>query len=94
MKIIYTPESVHDLKRLRDFIAQKSPNAASRIANSLKIGIKKLKTFPSMGIEVPEAESETIRDLILGDYIVRYLLLKDNIFILRAWHQKEDWKET
>ena len=94
MKTIYTPESVRDLQRLREFIAIKNPNAASRIANALQTGIKKLKTFPNLGTDVREDESKMIRDLVLGDYIVRYLLLKESIYILRIWHQKEDWKET
>lgn len=94
MKIKYTPESVSDLQRLREFNAEENPNAAARIAKSLQIGVQKLKTFPLLGIEVKEAESEKIRDLVLGDYIVRYFLLKELIYILRVWHQKEDWKET
>lgn len=94
MKIIYTPELIADLKRLREFIAIENPNAATRIASSLQMGIKKLKTFPKLGLEVTEANSELIRDLILGDYIVRYLVLKEIIYILRIWHQKEDWRKT
>lgn len=91
MKIIFTPESIEDLKRLREFIAAKSPDAANRIANSLMTGIRKLKTFPNLGIEVTKAKSDMIRDLILGDYIVRYLVLQETIHILRIWHHKEDW---
>ncbi len=94
MKIIFTPEAVNDLQRLREFIEIKNPEAVSRIAKSLQIGIKKLKDFPNLGVEVKEDKSGLIRDLILGDYIVRYLPLKKIIHILRVWHQKEDWKKT
>ena len=94
MKIIYTPEAVNDLKHLREFIEIKNPEAASRFAKSLQTGIKKLKTFPNLGIDVKEDESGLIKDLILGDYIVRYLPLKEVIHILRIWHHKEDWKKT
>ncbi len=88
MKIIYTPEAVNDLQRLREFIEIKNTEAASRIAKSLQIGIKKLKTFPNLGVDVNEDESGLIKDLILGDYIVRYLPLKEVIHILRIWHHK------
>lgn len=94
MNIIYTPESIHDLQRLREFIAEKNPNAAAKTAQALKTGIKKLKSFPKLGTDVPEDESKRIRDLILGDYIVRYLYLEDLIYVLRVWHHKENWKET
>jgi len=65
MKIIYTPEGVNDLRRLREFIEIKNSNAASKIAKSLQIGIKKLKNFPNLGVEVKEDESGLIKDLIL-----------------------------
>lgn len=91
MKIIFTPESIDDLRRLREFIAQNNPDFANRIANYLVIGIGKLKTFPNLGVEVKKAKSDMIRDLILGDYIVRYLVLQKAIHILRIWHHKEDW---
>ena len=92
MKIIYTPEAVNDLQRLREFIEIKNPKAAAKTAQSLQTGIKKLKTFPHLGIQVKEDESDRIKDLLLGDYIVRYLPLKEVIYILRVWHQKEDWQ--
>lgn len=93
MEIIFTPESIEDLKKLREFIEKNNPDAANRIANYILTGIRKLKTFPYIGIEVTKAKSDMIRDLILGDYIVRYLILKETIHILRIWHHKEDWSK-
>jgi len=91
MKISYTPEAIRDLIRLREFIEQKNPQAAQRIANAIRKGIKQLKLFPNIGIEVEEApNSEMVRDLILGNYIVRYLLKTKDVIILRIWHHKEN----
>ena len=91
MKIVFTPESIEDLSRLREFIEHKNPDAAKRIANSLVDGISKLKRFPYLGVEVSSAPNpELIRDLILGNYFVRYLILDKTINILRMWHHKED----
>lgn len=90
MKISYSPEAIEDLTRLREFIAVKSPLAAQRIANELLVGIEKLKVFPKMGIAVTKApKPEIIRDLFIGQYTVRYLLMNDEIIILRLWHDKE-----
>ncbi len=83
MQIIYTPESIADLKRLRDFIAVKNPLSADRIARTLRVGIKKLKAFPKLGLGVEKDDSGKIRDLIFGDHIVRYLTLEETIHILR-----------
>jgi len=91
MKIVYTPEAIEDLTRLREFIEVKNPLAAKKVATSLVEGIKKLKRFPQIGVEVSQAPNpELVRDLILGDYIVRYLILDKTINILRLWHHKEN----
>jgi len=92
MRIIYSTESVEDLQKLREFIAVKNEQAENRIAVSLLEAINKLKAFPKMGIEVKMAKSQLIRDLIIDDYIIRYLISEKTIYILRIWHQKEDWK--
>lgn len=90
MKISYTPEAIDDLARLRDFIAVKNPMAAQRIAHELLAGIEKLKVFPKMGIGVTRApDPEIIRDLFVGQYIVRYYLKSTEVIILRLWHDKE-----
>ncbi len=90
MKLFYTAEAIEDLVRLRKFIEDKNPVAAQRIAVTIQKGIQELKLSPYMGIEVDEApDSEKVRDLILGSYIVRYLVNANEIFILRIWHHKE-----
>jgi len=89
MIITYTPEAIRDLIRLRKFIDIKNPQAAQRIAKALRQGIQQLKTFPHIGTEVAEAPNpEIVRDLILGDYVTRYLVSSKIIHILRIWHHK------
>jgi len=91
MKISYSPEAVADLVRLREFIEVNNPDAARRVATALKRGIGQLKTFPHMGVEVPQAPSpKMVRDLIIGKYTVRYLLRSSDIYILRVWHHREN----
>ena len=93
MKILFTPESISDLEHLKKFVEQNSSDAANRIAKNILSGISKLKEFPNLGIKVKKAKSDMIRDLIFGDYIIRYLVLKETIHILRIWHHKEDWNK-
>jgi len=91
MKIVFTPESIEDLSRLRDFIETKNPHVAKRIANSIIDSISQLKKFPYIGVEVSSApDPEIMRDLIFGNYIIRYLVLDKTINILSMWHHKED----
>ena len=90
MRISYTPESIDDLKRLRKFIEVKNPLAAQRVATSIMRGVSQLKMFPYLGIEVQQAPNpEMVRDLIIGNYIARYLIRSKKIDFLRVWHHKE-----
>jgi plasmid stabilization system protein ParE len=90
MKLSYSPESINDLMRLREFIEIKNPQAAKRIAKSIKKGINELKSFPYIGVKVEKAPNpDLVRDLIIGNYTARYLIRPKEITILRVWHHKE-----
>ena len=89
MRISYTPESIEDLQRLREFIEIKNTEAAQRTGQSIIKGITQLNKFPFLGVEVVKAPNpEIVRDLIIGNYIVRYFIVSE-INILRVWHHKE-----
>lgn len=95
MKIEFSKEAVADLARLREFIAAHNPAAAQRYAHLLINGIHRLETQPLLGHPVEYApEPESIRDLIVGDYLVRYAVFTNQIIILRVWHQRENWKQA
>lgn len=93
MRVKYSPKSVDDLQRVVEFVEMKNPYAARRIAIDIQEGVDKLKDFPGIGLPVLKAnDPESIRDLFLGDYTIRYLLSNEIIFILRVWHNKENEK--
>jgi len=74
--------------RLRDFIAEKNPQAATQIGGRLVASIMRLSDQPSMGVNVEAMPG--IQDLISGEYIVRYAVLEEEVYILRIWHGRED----
>lgn len=93
MKVKYSPESIDDLQRVVDFVSDKNPFAARRIAIDLQEGVEKLKQFPKIGLPVLKApDPEVIRDLYVGHYTVRYLISDEFIYVLRVWHNKENEK--
>ena len=93
MRISYSEEAIRDLIRLKEFIEVKNPIASQRASNSIKKGISQLKEFPRLGVKVESAHnSDVIRDLIIGDYIARYLITEKVLYILRVWHHKEETK--
>jgi len=93
MNLLYSEEAIQDLVRLREFIEIKNPLAAQRAAASIKKGISQLKEFPRLGVKVDTApDSDVVRDLIIGNYLARYLITEQMIYILRIWHHKEEIK--
>jgi Plasmid stabilization system protein len=91
MNIEYSLDAVSDLRRLREFIMQNNPAAAARIGAELLSRIENLALMPLMGYPVQTApDPETIRDMIFGNYIVRYAVTPKRILILRLWHHYEN----
>ena len=79
--------------RLRAFIAKHNPAAAGRLGRRLIQGIGRLVRHPRLGRRVTVAPDqmapEEIRDWVVGDYVVRYLIADERIVVLRVWHGKE-----
>ena len=91
MRLIYSEQTVRDLKRLRDFIAQHNPHAAQRISQQFLERLDNLVLFPRMGVPVRSApDPESVRDIILGDYVIRYSCHPETIVVLRMWHHLEE----
>ncbi|MCK5354006.1 MAG: type II toxin-antitoxin system RelE/ParE family toxin [Methyloprofundus sp.] len=59
MRISYTPESIDDLKRFREFIEVKNPLASQRIATTILKGISQLKTFPYLGVAITKSRNSS-----------------------------------
>lgn len=90
MRLVYSPEAVADLVRLRAFIADQDPAAAARVAADLLARMDSLAAFPEMGGVVPQAPSPgAIRDFVFDKYVVRYTQLSTALVVLRVWHQHE-----
>ncbi|HUE93319.1 type II toxin-antitoxin system RelE/ParE family toxin [Pseudomonas sp.] len=91
MRLVYSEEAVADLVRLRAFIAEKDPLAATRVAAELIARIESLRLFPAMGRVVELApDPKAIRDAIFGKYVIRYTTHTETVVILRLWHHFED----
>jgi plasmid stabilization system protein ParE len=90
VKLVYSEQAVADLVRLRAFIAEHDPSAASRIAGELIERMAHLRTFPAMGRCVEHSpDPEAVRDAVFGKYIVRYLVHGETIAVLRMWRHFE-----
>lgn len=93
MILSFTRAAQADFERLREFIARHDEAAAERVARQLLKGVSLLIKQPRMGRRVRDADGhdapEEIRDWIVGNYIVRYLIAGERIVVLRTWHHRE-----
>ena len=93
MKLVFSREARGDLVRPRAFIAEHDPAAAQRVARRLIQGIERLIRRPRLGKRVAiapaQAAPEEIRDWLVADYVIRYLIANERIIVLRLWHGKE-----
>ncbi|HKV10918.1 MAG TPA: type II toxin-antitoxin system RelE/ParE family toxin [Thermoanaerobaculia bacterium] len=90
MRIEWTEPALSDLADLRDYIARDSEENAVRFVGRLIHSVEKLSAFPQMGRRVPEAQDETIRELLFQNYRVLYRIDPTAIRILTILHGKQD----
>jgi plasmid stabilization system protein ParE len=90
-EVIWLPEAVEDLKRLRDFLTDKNPDAAKRAAQTILNGAKTLAEFPEIGRPMNDGTErrELFEAFGSGGYVLRYILDDKTVVIIRVWHSKE-----
>jgi plasmid stabilization system protein ParE len=92
-QVKWLPEALADVKRLYEFLCEKSPDAASRAARVILDGAELLKSLPEVGR--PMNDDTGRRELLLsfgaGAFVLRYIWDKeDAVVIIRVWHSKEN----
>lgn len=87
VKIRWTELSVVDLKSIWDYIAQYSIRYASITINRIYNRAQILSDQPLAGRVVPEFDDPKIRELIIGNYRIVYLVINEEcIEILRIYN--------
>ncbi|MGJ4886661.1 type II toxin-antitoxin system RelE/ParE family toxin [Bradyrhizobium sp. HKCCYLR20261] len=90
--ILFAPEAISDLERVRTFLDERNRDAARRALSAIWTAIDRLQEFPDMGQPTRDAD---IRQIVVrfgaSGYIVRYALMpqSNDILITRVWHGRE-----
>ena len=91
MKLLWTPEAVSDLRRIRTFIQPYHPQAARAAALRIRQAAAALMSAPELGRVDDDAPS--LRDFIAsfaaGAYVLRYRLYPDSVVVACVWHACE-----
>lgn len=89
-EIVFSKKAASDLVHLKAFICADSLHLGKKIQIKIASEIRKLSSFPRLGkISSYDQKNEKMRDLIVRDYVIRYLISEKEIWILRVWHGRE-----
>jgi len=90
MKIRWTDPAIESLRSLHSYIATDSTVYASSFVQRIILAVERLTSFPRLGRVVPEADEETIRELLFQNYRIIYRIKNEMIEILTVIHGRRD----
>lgn len=95
MKIKYTYEAIANIEEIFVYISSDNVSSAYKVKNSLKGAIEKLREFPNSGILSKDKalSRKGYRYLIVGDYLIFYVILKSYIEIRYVVHGAMNYKK-
>ncbi len=86
VKIIWTDLAIDDLKSIHDYISKDSTRYATEMVERIIQRVDQLEDFPKSGRIVPEFNNESIRELIIENYRIVYIVSEQFISIARIHH--------
>jgi toxin ParE1/3/4 len=86
MKVHWTDTAQEHLAAIHAYIAQDSPEYATRTVDRLTRRSQQIASFPLSGRRVPEYDMDQIREVIEGAYRIIYHIKSDQIDVLAVLH--------
>ena len=87
VKVNWTEQSVNDLKNIHDYISIDSKFYAKHYIKGIRRVVSIVQYNPLIGRVVPEINSDTLRELIHGNYRIIYKIINENrIDIISIFH--------
>jgi plasmid stabilization system protein ParE len=73
--------------RIFDFYEQRNPRYAVEAIDFIEKAVELPLLFPSAGRKVRRMSN--VREIVAGDFLLRYEATDDTVTILRVWHGRE-----
>ena len=87
--VIQTRTSLRDINRIWDYIAETSPQRASKFVRRIKEKLALLAENPMMGRARPEL-ADDLRSFRVEKYIIFYRPVAEGIIVVRIVHSRQD----
>lgn len=92
-KLIWTEESLDQLRRIGDYLSEHSPEAAATVTEGVWQKAQVLSDFPEIGWRHHEIENRNVRSILYGHYRIVYEIESaDAIRILSVIHTSMEIK--
>ena len=85
-QVKWTRQAVDDLDGIAEFIALDSENYANLFVTHVRNAVARAGQFPASGRLVPEAQNESLREILLGNYRIIYRIHDTCVEILAIYH--------
>ena len=92
MKLFVSEKAKRDLLRIDAYLAQRNPNVAEAIAHRIDRKLDQLLRFPFIARERSSLASG-LRSVVVGNYLVSYVVRGDLITIVRVIDGRMDIDE-
>ena len=89
VRVRYSPESLRDLAHIHEYIAERNPDAASRVLGRIRAAIDLLSEFPRIGHagRAPETREWVVKGL---PYVIVHEVHEDELIVLAIMHGAQD----
>jgi toxin ParE1/3/4 len=85
-RIVWSPRAANGLEEICTYIARDSEHYACVFAQRIVDAVEDLVEFPEMGRVVPEYNSPSLRERIVGNYRIVYRLHSDAVQVVVVTH--------
>lgn len=90
-RIIWSPSSLGDLRRIDTYLSNVDPAAAVRILSAIRTKARQLAKFPESGPGMKvEQRSLGVRGT---PYVIVYRFESDRVEVIGVRHTRENWRE-
>lgn len=90
-ELIWTEESLESLRRIGDYLAEQSQEAAASVTEGIYWKVQVLKRYPEIGWRHEETPDRNLRSLVYGHYRIVYEVVKaDVVQVLSIIHTSMD----
>ena len=90
MALRWAQAAYADLRRIHEFLEPVNAVAAARVVRAVASRVRRIPAQPRLGEKLTGFGERDVRRVLVQRYEVRYEIVESDIYVLRAFHARED----